>query len=127
MRVVLISKTYVYDAAQRQLEFLARQPGIELTLITPPEWRSDDGRTLPFVRRFTSGYTIRELPVFFNGRYNFYVYRNLRQSLKDLAPDLVHIDEEPFNPAGAQAQRAADRLGARTTFVVLQNLLRTYP
>lgn len=127
MRVVLISKTFVYDAAQRQLESIARQSGVELTLITPPEWHSDDGRVLPFVRRFTSGYTVRELPVFFNGRYHFYVYRGLRAALKELAPDLVHIDEEPYNPAGAQAQRAADRIGARTIFIALQNLYRSYP
>jgi glycosyltransferase involved in cell wall biosynthesis len=127
MRVVLISKTFVFDAAQRQLELIARQTDVELTLITPPEWHSDDGRVLPFTRRFTSGYTVHELPVLFNGRYHFYVYRGLRQVLRELAPDLVHIDEEPFNPAGAQAQRAADRLGARTMFITLQNLLRNYP
>lgn len=127
MRVALISKTFVFDAAQRQLEQIARQPGIELTLITPPEWHSDDGRVLPFVRRYTSGYAVRELPVHFNGRYHFYVYRGLRRALKEIAPDLVHIDEEPYNPAGAQAQRAADRLGARTIFIALQNIYRKYP
>lgn len=127
MRVAVISKTFVFDAAQRQLELIASQPGMELTLITPPEWHSDDGRVLPFVRRFTTGYTVRELPVLFNGRYHFYVYRGLRQVLREFAPDLVHIDEEPYNPAAAQAQRAAERLGARTIFIALQNLLRNYP
>ncbi len=72
-------------------------------------------------------YAIRPLPVRFNGRYHAYTYRGLSRTLSALRPDLVHIDEEPFNPAGMQAQLLADRLGARTVFTVLQNLLRRYP
>lgn len=127
MRVALVSKTFVAETAQRQLEWLARQPEVELTLVTPPEWRSDDGRLLPFVPRYTVGYAIRRVPVLFNGHYHYYVYRGLRRILAALQPDIVHIDEEPYNPAGAQAQRAADALGARTVFVAWQNLDRTYP
>lgn len=127
MRVVIVSKTFVADTAQRQLEWIARQPGIELTLVTPPVWRSDDGRDLPFVPRFTSGYDVRTLPVVFNGRYHFYMYRGLRQTLASVRPDVVHIDEEPYNPAGTQAQRAASRLGAAPIFVAWQNLPRGYP
>lgn len=127
MRVALVSKTFVADAAQRQLEWLVRQPGIELTLITPPEWRSDDGRLLPFTPRYTSGYEVRQVPVIFNGHYHYYLYRGLRRALAELRPELVHIDEEPYNPAGTQAQRAASAAGASTVFVAWQNLYRAYP
>ncbi len=127
MRVTVVSKTFVADTAQRQLEWIARQPGIELTLVTPPEWKSDDGRMLPFVPRYTSGYAVCPLSVRFNGKYHFYTYRGLRSTIHDLRPDIVHIDEEPYNPAGAQAQRAANVVGARTVFVAWQNILRGYP
>ncbi len=127
MRVAIISKTFVADTAQRQLEWIARQPGVELTLITPTEWRSDDGRMLPFVPRFSEGWAYRTLPVIFNGKYHFYLYRGLRSALRSLAPDLVHVDEEPYNPAAFQAQRAAVSLGAPTVFIVWQNLFRAYP
>ena len=127
MRVTLISKTFVADAAQRQLEWIVRQPDIELTLVSPPEWRSDFGRLLPFTPRYTEGYAVRQVPVLFNGHYHYYLYRGLRRTLDELRPDLVHIDEEPYNPAGAQAQRVADALGAKTVFVAWQNLNRTYP
>lgn len=127
MRVAIVSKTFVADVYQRQLEWIARQPGIELTLITPTEWHSDDGRVLPFVPHHVDGYTAVPLPILFNGQYHFYVYRGLGQTLRRIQPDIVHIDEEPYNPAGRQAQRIADRIGARTVFVVLQNILRHYP
>jgi glycosyltransferase involved in cell wall biosynthesis len=127
MHVAIVSKTFVYTTAQRQLEWIVRQPGIELTLITPDVWRSDDGRMLQFVPQFTEGYTYRCLPVRFNGKYHFYWYRGLWKTLAGVKPDLVHIDEEPYNPAGAQAQRAADRLGVPSVFVAWQNLHRDYP
>jgi glycosyltransferase involved in cell wall biosynthesis len=127
MRIAIVSKTFVADTAQRQLEWIAQQPGIALTLITPPEWRSDDGRMLAFTPRYTAGWAVQTLPVIFNGRYHFYLYRGLRGALRKLAPDLVHIDEEPYNPAAFQAQRAAARLGASTVFIAWQNLFRAYP
>ncbi len=127
MRVAIVSKTFVAETAQRQLEWLARQPGLDVTLITPPEWKSDDGRTLRFTPQFTQGYQVHELPVMFNGHYHFYVYRGLRQALRDLAPQIVHIDEEPYNPAGAQAQQIASGLHIPTVFVAWQNIYRAYP
>lgn len=127
MRVVIVSKTFVAETAQRQLEWIARQSDIELTLVTPSFWRSDDGRRLPFVPRFTEGYQVRKAPVTFNGQYHFYFYPSLGAILRQERPDVLHIDEEPYNPAGAQAQRIADAVGARTVFVSWQNLYRTYP
>lgn len=127
MRVAIVSKTFVAETAQRQLEWLARQPGLEVTLVTPPEWRADDGRTLPFTAQFTQGYRVRELPVMFNGHYHLYVYRGLRQTLGELAPEIIHIDEEPYNPAGAQAQQIARGLRVPTVFVAWQNVYRAYP
>lgn len=127
MRVVIVSKTFVAETAQRQLEWIARQPDIDLTLITPPVWRSDDGRMLPFVPQFVEGYDVRKAPVVFNGRYHFYLYRGLCALLRDVRPELLHIDEEPYNPAGTQAQRLARALGAPTVFVAWQNLYRAYP
>lgn len=127
MRVAIVSKTFVAESSQKLLECIAAHPDVELTLITPPEWRNDDGRTLPFVPTYTEGYSVRPLPVVFNGRYHFYVYRGLTAALRDLRPDVVHIDEEPYNPAGAQAQRAALAVGAQSIFVVLQNLYKDYP
>jgi glycosyltransferase involved in cell wall biosynthesis len=127
VRVAVVSKTFVAEAAQQMLERIAAHRGVELTLITPPEWRSDDGRTLPFVPRYTTGYETRPTPVVFNGRYHFYIYRGLSHVMRQIQPDIVHIDEEPYNPAGAQAQRASLVVGAQSIFVALQNVYKDYP
>jgi glycosyltransferase involved in cell wall biosynthesis len=49
------------------------------------------------------------------------------QVLREVRPDLVHIDEEPYNLATAHGTWAADRAGARSLFFTWQNLLRRYP
>jgi glycosyltransferase involved in cell wall biosynthesis len=127
MRIALISKTFVADAAQRQLEFLAQQPGVELTLITPRAWRMDDGRTWTFTPRYTRGYQARPLELRFNGHYHHYAYLGLERLINELRPDLLHIDEEPYNYAGFQAQRIATAQRAPTIFVALQSIYRRYP
>lgn len=127
MRVVLLSKTYVADTAQRQLEVLGQQPGVELSLITPPEWHMDDGRVWPFRPTYTQGYSPRPVPIAFNGHYHLYVYRRLGEVLRELRPDILHVDEEPYNPAGYQAQRLGDRLGVPVIFTALQSQYREYP
>ena len=44
-----------------------------------------------------------------------------------IRPQIVHIDEEPYNLATWQALRLARRLGAKALFFSWQNILRNYP
>jgi glycosyltransferase involved in cell wall biosynthesis len=127
MRIAFISKTFVADAAQRQLEWLAQQPDVELTLITPRAWRMDDGRTWSFTPAYTRGYQARMLELRFNGHYHHYSYLGLDHVIDELRPDLLHIDEEPYNYAGFQAQRIATARRIPTIFVALQSIYRRYP
>jgi glycosyltransferase involved in cell wall biosynthesis len=127
MRIAMISKTFVPSAAQRQLEWLAQRPGVELTLITPRVWRGDDGRTMTFTPTSTRGYHTRPLEIRFNGHYHYYAYLGLDRVIDELRPDLVHIDEEPYNYAGFQAQRIATARRIPTIFVALQSIYRRYP
>ncbi|HEY7019708.1 MAG TPA: glycosyltransferase [Ktedonobacterales bacterium] len=127
MRIALISKTFVAGAAQRQLEWIAQQPGVELTLITPRAWRMDDGRTWTFSPAYARGYQTRSLELRFNGHYHHYAYLGLERVIDELRPNLLHIDEEPYNYAGFQAQRIATARRIPTIFVALQSIYRRYP
>jgi glycosyltransferase involved in cell wall biosynthesis len=126
LRVLMISKACVVGMYQRKLEELARFPDVELCLVVPPYWR-DGRRTLPLERVFTSGYELHVLPMVFNGHFHLHFYRGLGRFIRRLRPDIVHIDEEPYNLATFQAMRIARQTEARALFFTWQNLLRRYP
>jgi len=54
-------------------------------------------------------------------------YPRLKLRLASLLPDIVHIDEEPYNLATWIAMRQARSLGAKVLFFSWQNLERRYP
>ena len=126
MRVVLISKACIVGIYQRKLEELARLPDMELTVIVPPSWRDSRGVTR-LERVHTEGYELLVTPMALNGHFHLHFYPRLRRLLRRLCPDLLHIDEEPYNLATWQAMSVARRLSIPACFFTWQNLYRTYP
>ena len=126
MRVLMISKALVVGIYQKKLEELARLPGVELTAVVPPSWRDPSG-PLELEWRHTSGYELLVEPLAFNGHYHLHFYPGLGRVMRRVRPDLVHIDEEPYNLATAHALWLARRIGARSLFFSWQNIERRYP
>jgi glycosyltransferase involved in cell wall biosynthesis len=126
MHVVMISKALVVGAYHSKLKYLAAQPNMQLTAIVPPSWRDERGE-LQLERTTGDGYNLIVTPLRFNGNFHLHYYPQLDRLLRQLQPDLVHIDEEPYNLATFLAMRSARRLGARTVFFSWQNLKRSYP
>ncbi len=122
----MLSKACVVGAYQGKLEQIASHNDIDLTVIVPPRWRDERG-ALPLERAHTRGYRLLVEPILFNGSYHFYFYPRLRRRLTALHPDILHIDEEPYNLATWHALRLAQRQGARTLFFSWQNIKRRYP
>src|SRR5579864_3834157 len=127
MRVLMISKALVAGTSQRKLEELAKCPGVELTLVTPQYWRSDDGSKQALERLYTSGYQMIVTPMAFNGNFHLHFYPRLGSIIRKVQPEIVHIDEEPYNFATFHAMRLSRRVGARSLFFTWQNLYREYP
>ncbi len=129
MRVVLVSKALVVGAYQRKAEAIARlgrAQGLELFVFVPPAWQDRRGSQVTQLRHM-QGYTLRVLPLRFNGNYHLHYYPTLAGALATIRPHLVHMDEEPYNLATWLALRAAQRVGATGTFFTWQNLYRRYP
>lgn len=126
MRVLMISKACVVGAYQRKIEELAKFEDIELALIVPPYWL-EKGRKIPLERLYTSGYELLVLPMALNGHFHLHFYPGLRNQIEHFKPEIIHIDEEPYNLATFQAMRLAKKVGARALFFTWQNLLRRYP
>ena len=125
MRVAMVSKALVVGAYQRKAEELARL-GVELTVFIPPAWGDRRGRQAA-ESLYTAGYKLRVIPLRFNGNFHLHYYPSLARELANLRPDVLHMDEEPYNLATWLALRAAGQVGARATFFTWQNLYRRYP
>jgi len=126
MRVLMISKACVVGAYQTKLEHIARAGDVELLVVVPPAWREGQ-HTLALERAYTTGYRLEVEPIVFNGSFHFHFYPRLGRQMREFAPDIVHIDEEPYNWATAHALHLAKRYGAHALWFSWQNLYRRYP
>jgi glycosyltransferase involved in cell wall biosynthesis len=125
LHVMMVSKALAAGAYQRKAEEIARC-GVKLTVLVPPVWRDRRGEQVA-TAHYTSGYSFRTLPIRFNGNFHLHYYPTLGSELARLQPDLLHMDEEPYNLATYLALAAARRYGIPALFFTWQNLYRRYP
>lgn len=125
-RVLMISKACLVGIYQRKLEEIAAHPDIELAVLVPPCWQDERG-TLKLERAHLRGYALRVIPITLNGNFHLHYYPTLRREIAQARPDIVHVDEEPYNLATFQATWLARRAGARVLFFTWQNINRRYP
>jgi glycosyltransferase involved in cell wall biosynthesis len=122
----MVSKACVVGAYQKKLEELAHLPDMELTVVVPPYWKDERG-VLDLERQHTEGYELVVEPMALNGHFHLHFYPGLGKQIRRVQPDLVHIDEEPYNLATAHVLWLARRAGAKSLFFSWQNLERRYP
>lgn len=122
----MVSKALVVGAYQRKVQELARQPGLEMVAVVPPSWQ-EPGAPVPLERLHLDGYQLIESPIAFNGHFHLFFFPELGRLLDAHQPDLVHIDEEPYNLATFLAVVSAHRRGIPWVFFTWQNLDRRYP
>lgn len=125
MRVLMLCKACVVGIYQPKLEAIARQ-GIKLKVLTPPSWKDERGEQV-LERAHSAGYQLRSLPIRFNGSFHFHHYPTLGRELRAFQPQILHIDEEPYNLATWQALLHARRNNAKALFFTWQNIQRVYP
>lgn len=125
MRVLMLSKALVVGIYQRKCEEIARH-GVDLLAITPPCWRDERGE-MPLERAYARGYRLETLPIVRNGDFHLYAWRGLGAVIREFRPQVVHIDEEPYNLSAWQALWLARRAGAKSVLFSWQNILRQYP
>ena len=126
MRVLLVSRAALVASYRPKLEAIARRPGVELTVVVPPSWR-EPGRVQPLEPGPTPGYELVTERIAANGSFHGHWYPRLARRIAALHPDVVHVEEEPYNLATFLAARAAARHGARVVVFTWQNLDRRLP
>lgn len=126
MRVAMLSKALVVGAYQRKCALIAAHADIELIALVPPIWR-DDGVERRLEPVEPDGYRLEVVPIRRPGDFHLHHYPDLAARLRRLRPDLVFLDEEPYNLATFLGLHAAARLGIPALFFTWQNLNRRYP
>jgi glycosyltransferase involved in cell wall biosynthesis len=126
MRVLMVSKACLVGAYQTKLEALAKFDDIELVVIVPPAWRDPAGE-IQLERSHTSGYQLLVDPIRLNGQFHLHYYPKLKHRLQTIRPDILHMDEEPYNLATWLGVRHAHSVGAKSLFFSWQNIKQSYP
>ncbi|MCA0457876.1 MAG: glycosyltransferase family 4 protein [Chloroflexi bacterium] len=124
-RILMLSKACIVGIYQRKLEEIARL-GIDLLTLVPPSWKDERGETR-LERVYTQGYQLQEIPIRLNGNFHLHHYPTLGEWVQRFRPDIIHIDEEPYNAAAWQALYEARRVRAKSLFFSWQNIKRGYP
>ena len=126
MKVMVVWKGLVVGAYQRKLQELARQRDIEIVGVTPASWK-EPGSPIEFESLYLDGYQMVISPMAFNGHFHFFFFPGLGRLLDEHRPDLLHIEEEPYNLASFLAVWEARQRHIPSVFFTWQNLRRRYP
>ena len=121
MKILLISHSSVLKSHQQKLAILAEKHGHDITLVTPPFWPEGGVKITPY-----TGYTaIRYLTgkVWFPKK-TVHIYLDAETILKKTNPELVYIEEEPFDFACYEFISAAVKAGKKAVFFTWENIKR---
>jgi glycosyltransferase involved in cell wall biosynthesis len=123
----MLSKACLVGLYQRKLEEIARQPDVgALKVLVPPCWKDERGM-MHLERAHLEGYELEVTPIRFNGNFHLHYYPAFPAVARAFQPDIVHIDEEPYNLATWLALRTVQQIGAKSLFFSWQNIRRDYP
>ena len=126
MRVLVFSHSYVTAANHAKLEHLARMPDVDLSLICPRYVRREL-TALRVERAEHPDYQILPLRTLYPSHNYRFFYWAAGRAIARLAPDLLHIEEEPWSLAAWQAVRCRRRRPeVKIVFFTWQNLRLDY-
>lgn len=126
MKVMVVWKGLVVGAYQQKLQELARQKDVEVVGVAPPSW-DEPGSPVQFEGLYLDGYQMVVSRIAFNGHFHVFFFPDLGRLLDEHKPDLLHVEEEPYNLASFLAIREARHRAIPSVFFTWQNLDRRYP
>lgn len=124
-RVLVVSKALVASVYRQKLTALTRL-GVEVIAVVPQVWK-EGGREQRLELSDADEYRLVPSSLRWNGHFHLHYYPQLPEILRDVRPDLLHMDEEPYNIATWLGIRAARRVGIPSLFFSWQNIDRRYP
>jgi len=119
MRVAILSKALVHHAYHAKLEELVEM-GVEVFAIVPHRFGHERLGTAP-----PHSFELIRKRLFLHGSYHVSFYSGLGRTLRRIDPDIVHVEEEPYNLAAVQALAASPT--SHNVIFAWQNISKTYP
>ncbi len=109
LRVLVVSHPCVAPAYRRKFDLVAESGEVDLRLIVPEAWPEEAGHV-----RFDAASApdwMRALPSVWEGYYTRYYFKRglLDEEMRSFAPDVVHVEEEPYSLCAGQAVRLTKR------------------
>lgn len=126
MKILMVSKACYVAAYRKKLEEMAALPGVDLTLIVPPYWQMGKKRAV-LEQGPVGGYQMIVDNPLLNGHFHLHFYPRMAGLLSRIRPDILHIDEEPYDLVTFHATRLALQHGAKVVFFTWQNLWKKFP
>ena len=122
MKILVIWKALVSEAYHKRFIELAKFKDVELALVVPTKWHNTE-----LEKTCCSEYKIIPKRVVLNGSNHFHWYPGLARIIRQVRPDILHIEEEHYSIVTYQAIRLAKKYNVKSMFVSLQNIYKIYP
>lgn len=119
MRVLYVSKALGVAAYRDKMRAMSRR--VDVVAVTPASWHPSPeavGRDSDL---------LRTVPVLLPGHNHLHLYQHADEIVRDVRPDLVHVDEEPYSAATYQFARLCRRRAIPYVFFTWQNLEKRLP
>lgn len=122
MKVLFVSHSSVLKYHQQKLVILAKKFGVELYLVTPPYWFEGGAKVEPF----KGNPEIKCVPgeAFVMRKKMFHFYMNPGKIVEQVNPDIIHIEEIPFNVACWQFVNEGRKRKKKIVFFTWENIRR---
>ena len=104
MKVLIIWKALVSAAYHRKLKELAKFKDVELTLIVLTKWHN-----INLERKYCEKCKIIPTKILMSGYNHFHWYPGLEKYIRQIRPDIFHIEEEHYSIVTFQAIRLAKK------------------
>ena len=126
-KILVVSHTYVTPMNQRKLQAMARC-GFDVYLLTPTVVK-DTLREIHLEVLENAKFKVFPVRSYFGIHNSLRVYNpsDIRKALKEIRPDFVLVEQEPYSLSTFQVMREKKRFGFKTLLFTFQNIFKTYP
>ncbi len=122
MKVLVIWKALVSESYHRKLKELAKFKDVELTLIVPTKWHKTS-----LEKKYCKECRMIPIRIVMSGHNHLHWYPRLEEYIRQIQPDIFHIEEEHYSIVTFQAIRLAKKYNIKCLFVTWQNIYKKYP